>query len=119
LGFIGINANSSIDCSDGLAFSLYQLIKDTKYGIKIDNNIIDYGDEWATKISQINDIELSELIFYGGEELGIVFTCSSKTYETMKKKHGRDIKLLGIVSNEKGVYYDGEKIQNKGWDHFN
>ena len=52
------------------------------------------------KISQINDIELSELIF-GGEELGIVFTCSSKTYETMKKKHDIDIKLLGIVSNEK------------------
>ena len=42
LNFIEINANSSIDCSDGLAFSLYQLIKDTKYGIKIDNNIIDY-----------------------------------------------------------------------------
>ncbi len=119
LNFIEINANSSIDCSDGLAFSLYQLIRNTKYGIKIDNNIINYGDEWAVKISQINDIELSELIFYGGEELGIVFTCSSKTYETMKRKYDIDIKLLGVVNNEEGVYYDGEKIQNKGWDHFN
>ena len=70
-------------------------------------------DSWTKEIADNNGINLEDLIFYGGEELGIIFT-SHHEYE-----ESNDLLLLGKVIEKNEVKYLNKLIKNKGWQHFN
>ncbi|OLS28546.1 MAG: Thiamine-monophosphate kinase [Candidatus Heimdallarchaeota archaeon LC_2] len=108
--FLQYDASSAIDCSDGVASSLYHLSIMSDVGFEI--NLINVN-KWTEEIADINGIDIMDLIFYGGEELGILFT-SHLVYEESK-----DLILLGKVVERKEVRYLNKIIDNKGWQHFN
>ncbi|MHA2092330.1 MAG: thiamine-phosphate kinase [Candidatus Kariarchaeaceae archaeon] len=108
--FVDLPATSAIDCSDGLARSLHLLSKASKVGFALDP--IQVTESWITKVAALNHLELYDLIMFGGEELGILFT--SNIQENLPKS----VIQLGVVTKERNITIDGSEIANKGWEHF-
>lgn len=107
--FLGMQASSAIDCSDGLAKSLYFICEMSKVGINLDEL---ESNEWVKSIAANNEIDILDLILYGGEELGIIFTSSSKI------DLGKNLKRIGKIVQGEDVTFQGKNIENRGWDHF-
>ena len=113
---------ASIDSSDGLAWSLYEIAKVSHVGFLIDNPPV--ASE-TKKFAEINGLDALELAFYGGEEYELVLTVKpqlwSKAEEAVKKAGGSLIRI-GRVTAERQVILevDGEKrvIEPRGWEHF-
>jgi thiamine-monophosphate kinase len=104
------NPTSAIDCSDGLARSLHLLSRKSQVGIELHN--LELGSDWARDVSKVNKIKDTDLILYGGEELGIIFTLP----ETEKRPVGAI--ALGSITEKIGVHMHSIDIENRGWDHF-
>ena len=113
---------SSIDSSDGLAWSLYELSKASEVGFLI--NHLPLTSE-AKRFADLFNLDPFELCFYGGEEYELIVTVKpdmwKKAEEAVKRTGGSLIKI-GIVTKAKDIIYvsDGEerKIEKKGWEHF-
>ncbi len=103
-----LNISSSIDCSDGLASSLYMLASSSNVGMELFEL---KSNNWVEKIACDNGQQLTDLIFYGGEELGIIFTCADQ------KLPDNVIQIGKVVDGDK-IMHQGEIIENKGWEHF-
>ncbi len=107
--FLNYQATSAIDCSDGLASSLYQISIMSNVGFEINKISV---NNWVQEIAEVNGINVTDLIFYGGEELGILFTSAHEYEET------KDLIRLGKVTDRNEVKYNNQIIENKGWQHF-
>ena len=112
--FLDISSTAATDSSDGLARSLYHISTASKVAIELyDFQTIGQSiPQWIREVSQMNQVDLLDLILFGGEELGIVFTANSKTNVP------NTAFPIGTVSEGSGVRISGELIENKGWDHF-
>lgn len=112
--------SSSIDSSDGLAISLYQL---ASQGENID--IIIYSMPVVSgldKFAQDNSLDTHELLFHGGEEYEIVATISDtkiRRAETAAKRAGVDLYVIGRVQKGSGkVFVQNRMLENRGYIHF-
>lgn len=112
--------SSSIDSSDGLAISLYEL---ASQGGNID--IIIYSMPVVSgldKFAQDNSLNTHELLFHGGEEYEIVATISDtkiRQAETAAKRAGVDLYVIGRVQKGSGnVFVQNRMLENRGYIHF-
>ncbi len=112
--------SSSIDSSDGLAISLYQL---ASQGENID--IIIHSMPVVSgldKFAQDNSLDTHELLFHGGEEYEIVATISDtkiRRAETEAKRAGVDMYVIGRVQKGSGkVFVQNRMLENRGYIHF-
>lgn len=99
---LGKYFTSSIDSSDGLSTSLYELANQSRVDILIDNIPIAKG---LKEFSKINSINLHDLIFNGGEEYEIVATVKRsmiKKINTISKKFGLKVIVIGQVKSGVG-----------------
>ncbi|WP_455281031.1 thiamine-phosphate kinase [[Eubacterium] cellulosolvens] len=110
--------NSSIDSSDGLAWSLYELSISSNVGFQI-NRIPIHREvrEFAIK----NDLDLIDLAFYGGEEYELVITQKPTLYKKTKKKIRTLIPIGHVTENSgkiilklKNKYRD---LEPRGFEH--
>jgi len=114
-----INAlTSSIDSSDGLAWSLYELSNAGGVGLHIYNIPV---VEEAKLFAGINGLNPIDLALYGGEEYELVVTVKpEKWVEAVKALNGGLIEI-GRVVDRGGVYYDDGavrfKIERRGFEH--
>ena len=116
--------SSSIDSSDGLALSLYELAKESNVDMLIYKDKIPIPSE-LQKFSIINNLDLDDLIFYGGEEYHIVGTVAKKNLSKIKtlKKYGLDFFIIGRAIDGIGkVFVDCSNkqrklLKNKGFIH--
>ncbi|MFX1511011.1 MAG: thiamine-phosphate kinase [Promethearchaeota archaeon] len=112
--------NASIDSSDGLAKSLWELANQSKKRIiitelPVDKSVMDYASK--------NDLNLMDLVFYGGEEYELVFCMPLESFPILKQKlaHiGSEIEMIGYVTKgETGVYFEQKEklveLPRKGW----
>jgi thiamine-monophosphate kinase len=113
---------SSMDSSDGLSSCLNELSNQSKKKILI-TKIPTNKD--VVEFSEINKINLNELVFDGGEEFELVFTVMPKNLKkihTLAKKNKISIFEIGHVSKGKGVFFDDGNdsfiIKDRGWQHF-
>jgi thiamine-monophosphate kinase len=99
--------SSSIDSSDGLAVSLYELASQSE-GV----DIIIYSIpavEGLDKFAEENSLDKHELVFHGGEEYEIVATIS----------HTRIRHVIGRVQRGSGnVFVRNKLLENRGYMHF-
>ncbi|WP_455368717.1 thiamine-phosphate kinase [[Eubacterium] cellulosolvens] len=110
--------NSSIDSSDGLAWSLLELSKSSNVGFQIEKIPI---HREVRKFAIKNDLDPIELTFYGGEEYELVITQKPALYKKTKKKV-RTLIPIGHVTNNSGKiilklknkYRD---IEPRGYEH--
>jgi len=112
-------ATSSIDSSDGLAWSLHQIAQSSKVGINLDTIPIAADVQRFAKEHRLSALELA---LYGGEEYELVVTIKPERLHDLKKRVP-SLTRIGVVENESfGVvaHLDGKRIQVKeqGWEHF-
>ncbi|MDQ3835342.1 MAG: thiamine-phosphate kinase [Thermoproteota archaeon] len=112
--------SSSIDSSDGLAASLYELASQSiDVDIRIDSIPIAEGLE---KFAKDNSVDPYELVFYGGEEYEIVATISStkiKQARKAAKQAGVNLHIIGRVHKGSGkVFARNKQLKNRGYTHF-
>ncbi len=116
----GITA--SIDSSDGLAESLYQLAEINGLGILIHN--IPIADE-ALEYANTNNLDVKELALYGGEEYEVVFSVRPEAIDEVlenMKKNNIEVHIIGKVIERKGVFIQKANktipIERRGWEHY-
>lgn len=114
---------ASIDSSDGLAISLYEIAESSDVGILVENiplsqNLIDFCEYHG-----LDPIKLA--LYEGGEEFELIVTIPPQLWHEAKeiiRKVGGELHCLGRVVKEKGVYLkvNREKIfvEKRGWEHF-
>jgi thiamine-monophosphate kinase len=112
--------SSSIDSSDGLALSLYELASQSE-GVDV---IIDSipAVEGLDKFAQENSLDKQEMVFHGGEEYEIVATISHTKIRQAKaaaRKAGVNLYVIGRVQKGSGnVYVKDTPLENRGYMHF-
>lgn len=113
---------SSIDSSDGLAWSLHELSKMSGVGFVID--YVPVADE-AKQFAEFCGADVLELALYGGEEYELVVTVKPESWRDAEKEVevvGGRLLRVGRVTQEKEVVLesDGQKrlIEPRGWEHF-
>jgi thiamine-monophosphate kinase len=111
--------SSSIDSSDGLAISLYELAGQSRANIVIDDVPAFDG---VGNFAQENNIDAHELVFHGGEEYEIVATIPKaklKQAEVAAKKAKVSVHVIGRVQKGAGDVFVGKRlIENRGYIHF-
>ncbi len=112
--------SSSIDSSDGLAVSLYELASQAA-GVDIIIESIP-AVQGLDKFAQENNLSKLELVFHGGEEYEIVATISDtkiKQAKAVARKAGINIYVIGRVQKGSGnVYIKNRSLENRGYRHF-
>ena len=114
--------SSSIDSSDGLAWSIHELARISKVGFLIDKlPIAPEAEAFAFQ----NDLDPVELALYGGEEYELVLTVKPGRWteaQTVVQAVGGQLIPIGEATDNKQVVLDfeGKKrpIEPKGWEHF-
>ena len=112
--------SSSIDSSDGLAVSLYELASQSE---RVDIIIYSIPSvEGLDKFAQENSLDKHELVFHGGEEYEIVATISHRKIrqaEAAARKAGVSLHVIGRVQKGSGnVFVRNKLLENRGYMHF-
>jgi len=115
-------ATASIDSSDGLAWSLFELSRMSKVGFIIKNLPI---AKEALKFAELNKLNIVDLALYGGEEFNLVLTIKrEKWYKALKavEKVGGKLYFLGEATKNKKIILNlkgrKEEVKPLGWEHF-
>lgn len=113
---------ASIDSSDGLAWSLYEISKASDVGFIIDN--LPTAPE-ASRFAKIHCLDLIKLSLYGGEEYELVVTVKPELWQNAKKvveDVGGSLVKIGIATKEKKIVLKMKEktipVQPRGWEHF-
>jgi thiamine-monophosphate kinase len=113
-------SSASIDSSDGLAVSLYELASQSK---RVDITIYRIpAAEGLDKFARENSFETDELVFHGGEEYEIVATIPPtkiKQARAAARKAGVSLQVIGRVQRGSGSVFVRKKLlENRGYAHF-
>jgi len=115
-------ATSSIDSSDGLARSLYDLSRSSGLGFRVTQLPISQN---ARMFAEHTDLDPGALALYGGEEYELVFTVNPEKLGKARdalRKVGCTFIEIGEVTEENEIIHveDGvsRPIERGGWDHF-
>jgi thiamine-monophosphate kinase len=108
---LGQYFSSSIDSSDGLGISLYELAKQSKINFYIDYIPIPIG---LIEFAKTNSLNIYDLIFNGGEEYEILATVNPSNFQKVKflaKKFHLPLFVIGKVMTGNGNVF--VKCNNK------
>ncbi|MDH7555890.1 MAG: thiamine-phosphate kinase [Candidatus Methanosuratincola sp.] len=112
---------SSMDSSDGLAFTLHELARSSGVRFVIYKVPVSRA---AEEFASIHGIPAEELALYGGEEYEFVLTIKPEAYDRAQaaaERCGNSLLPIGRVEEGRGVFLsDGtleRPIEAKGWEH--
>lgn len=112
--------SSSIDSSDGLAASLYELATQSKVDMEVDYGLV--RAEGVDEFAGANGLDARELVFHGGEEYEIVATIPKQRLQSARaaaKRARLGLHVIGSVRRGAGrVFADKSPIENRGYLHF-
>lgn len=114
--------SSSMDSSDGLSATLNELSRQSKRRFVITKVP---SEKDLLEFAKYNKLDAYDLIFNGGEEYEIVFTCPKKN-KTIITNLARKLKVplneIGHITNGHGVVFLHKgrtfRIKDSGWQHF-
>lgn len=112
-------ASAAMDSSDGLAITLNTIASQSNVMIELHEIPISTA---AKKYAIENNLDPLDLVFFGGEEFEIVFTVrgisDDEVISRFREYNAREPIKIGIVKKGEGVYFKGNKIPCRGWEHF-
>jgi len=114
---------SSMDSSDGLAWSLYELSRMSHVGFTVGNLPT---SPLAKRFAEITKTEIRDLVLYGGEEFKLVVTVRQDGWNKASRaarRAGETLYKIGKVTEEEQLilHEAGAKesiIKPVGWEHF-
>src|SRR5256885_11869550 len=109
-------ASSSIDSSDGLAWSLHQIAEASMVGINLHTIPIATEVERFAKEHRLSALELA---LYGGEEYELVVTVKPQSFNKLKRRVP-SLKRIGIVKKKRfgvAAQIRGKQVtvEARGW----
>lgn len=115
-------ATSSIDSSDGLAWSLFEISRSSNVGFVVDNLPIAQETIEFARMHDLNPVELS---LYGGEEYELVVTVKPELWENIERvvnQRGGKLIKIGETTEPKSIFLKQEdrlvEIEARGYEHF-
>ena len=119
------SVTSSMDLSDGLSASLYQLQEMNAVGFEIKKNALPFASELRSLVGTNHRIDPYSVALHFGGDYELLVTIRKERFEKTKKmlkKQGADLTAIGTVTQKKDiVLLDGENkriLENKGYEHF-
>jgi thiamine-monophosphate kinase len=119
------SVTSSMDISDGLSASLYQLQEINNIGFEIEKNALPLASELCLLIDKNHEIDPYSLALHFGGDYELLVTMSAEAIEKAQKtlrKYGADLTVIGTVTKKKNIILlDGKNkriLENKGYEHF-
>jgi thiamine-monophosphate kinase len=116
-----LSATSSMDSSDGLAFTLNEMSRASKTGFVITYLPI---TGTAQEFARLKKLDPKDLALFGGEEYEIVYTITKEKWKAAKKaarEAGGDLIRIGTVVEGSNVVLKSDSsevlIPSKGWEH--
>ncbi len=113
---------SSIDSSDGLAWSLFEISQSSDVGFIVENLPIAQEAYEFAGMHNLNPVELS---LYGGEEYELIVTVKPELWKDVErtvKRKGMSLIRVGVTTESKSILLKREKqlveIEAKGYEHF-
>src|SRR5437773_9418046 len=111
--------SSSIDSSDGLAWSLHQIAQASIVGINLHTIPVAAEVESFAKEHRLSALELA---LYGGEEYELVVTIRPERFKNLKRRVP-SLKRIGIVEKEPfgvsaRIGREQIVVEARGWQHF-
>lgn len=113
---------ASIDSSDGLAWSLYEISRASNIGFVIDTPPIAQETCEFAKIHNLNPLEIS---LYGGEEYELVVTIKPRHWRRVREavvQEGGNLVKIGKTTSKKALLLKQKgkmvKIEARGYEHF-
>ena len=114
--------SASIDSSDGLAWSIYELSRASGVGFTIEKLPI---AEEAEKFAALHNLDPKELCLYGGEEYELVVAVKPEKWrmvESAVESVGGRLIRIGVATPDRRLLlkWRGEAIpiEPRGWEHF-
>ncbi len=105
-------ANSCIDISDGLSSDVVHLANSSGVRIELDSSKIPISNELRTFCEKHGKTPL-DYALVGGEDYQLLFTHPQERWNPFL-----DMTRIGDVVDGKGVFLDGERLQERGFRHF-
>jgi thiamine-monophosphate kinase len=113
------SVSSSIDSSDGLAWSLHEIAGLSGVSIHLENVPIAREVEAFARAERVT---ASDLALYGGEEYEIVVTIDRDKYPSVKRKVPSLIRMGQVKAGSGEVTADiagrSVTVEPRGWEHF-
>jgi thiamine-monophosphate kinase len=116
---------SSMDLSDGLSASLYQLQKLNNVGFEIKKSALPLSSELCELCSKNHGIDPYYLALHFGGDYELLITIPYERFEQTKKmlkKNDVDLTAIGIATKKKNIILVDNKnkriLENKGYEHF-
>jgi len=113
---------ASIDSSDGLAWSLYELSKMSGVGFTLET--VPVATE-TQRVAKTRNLDANSLALYGGEEYELVVTINPRKWDKACmaiRKGGGELLRIGLVTKEPKIVLRSGKmelqVEPKGWEHF-
>jgi len=111
---------SSIDSSDGLAWSLHEIAKMSNVGIRVEHVPVSAAARGFADSYGYNSLDLA---LYGGEEYHLIVTVNPRLFRAARKAASGKLRAIGIVTERSfGVRLSEggrvSRIKMKGWEHF-
>ena len=114
--------SSSMDSSDGLAWTLHELARLSNVGFELDK--VPVASE-VNRFAELNSFDASELALYGGEEYELVVTVKPEGWNaavSAVQAISGQLLPIGKVTEEKRILLRTEDklvpIEARGWEHF-
>lgn len=109
---------ASMDCSDGLAWSLYEIARASSVGIQLDSVPISKA---ALDYARIAGVDPFDLALYGGEEFELV-VCLKKNAAKRALSAAKALSVIGRVTRDPGtvtLLRGGRHttVEPRGWEH--
>ena len=119
------SVTSSMDLSDGLSASLYQLQELNNVGFEIKKNALPFASELRSLVGTNHRVDPYSVALHFGGDYELLVTIRKERFEKTKKmlkQQGADLTAIGTVTQKKDVVLlDGENkriLENKGYEHF-
>ena len=111
---------SSIDSSDGLAWSLHELAVASRMGILIHQ--VPVGKD-VINFAKSHNLNYADLALYGGEEYHLVLTVRPNKFDSAVRASKGRLKAIGLVTKRfrevRRLHEDEEiQVEPRGWEHF-
>lgn len=110
---------SSIDSSDGLAWSLHEIARSSNVSIGLDKVPVDRDAERFARRIGVSAVELA---LYGGEEYELVVTIRAREFSRVKRSVPSLIRIgrVGRGRPDVGASIGGRlvEVEPRGWEHF-
>lgn len=119
------SVTSSMDLSDGLSASLYQLQEANSVGFEIEKNALPLAPGLARLFRDNTENDPYSIALHFGGDYELLVTIRHDRFirtQKMLQKHAARLTAIGLVTKERGVVLvdDGTKalLDNKGYEHF-